>query len=638
MQTELKRFFDMSPDLLVIGTLDGYALHVSASWERVLGWTVKDMKEKQVAEFIHPDDLAKTLAATERLVEAGTGMMNFENRWRHKNDGWRWLMWTAAFSHEDGCLYAIARDVTEFRNMSARLLQSEQRLANAQKIANIGSWELDLSNSADIDSYPLHWSDQVFRIFGYEPGEIGVSTDNFFKAVHPEDREKVRAAVKKAVDTGSNYDIEHRIVLPDGSQRIVRELSYIERDETGKPKRMTGTVQDITEQKKLLVQLMNAQRLESVGRLTGGIAHDFNNMLAAMYANIEQMEKFIAADHGAFRFLKNIGATAKRAADLTSQLMAFSQQRILSPAVQNVNLLVSEATGILTRLIGEDIEMRVDLSPAARPVLADSSQIIQIILNLAINARDAMPHGGRLLIETSSIEVHDGFRVKVAPGVYTLLKVSDTGHGMDERTMGKIFDPFFTTKEPGRGTGLGLATVYGIVHQAGGEIIVDSEPGRGTSFEIYLPEAKSDLPNHTAAPVSAEPARGDGRMVLLVEDEGDLQEILKESLEDRGFKVLTARDGNQGIKLIEAHADQLDVLITDIVLPGVSGLELIRKMNSLGAKSKVICMSGYPSASGAPDVDLSGVCFMPKPFRVADLLEKIESLKSWSPGPTGRHL
>lgn len=525
----------------------------------------------------------------------------------------------------------MAKDIDHLKKVQARLQQSERRLNEAQKIANIGSWELDLSNLEDVNANPLYWSDQVFRIFGYEPGEIKVSNENFFNAVHPDDREKIKAAVDQTLETGQDYDIEHRILLPSGEERIVQERSHVLLDpENGKPIFLAGTVQDITDQKKIMHQLIEAQKMESIGRLAGGIAHDFNNMLASIYGSLELMEREISPDHSAHSQMKSLQTTAKRAAELTSQLLAFSRQQILSPSHQDLNVLVGEAHKILSRLIEKNIDIRLHLGQPVGAIEVDSTQIIQIILNLAINARDAMPGGGTLDITTGEVQMErtDPLRPQARPGRYAFLRVRDSGHGMDNDTLEKIFEPFFTTKKPGTGTGLGLSTVYGIVQQSGGIISVQSRVNQGSTFEIWFPLSTRLTPS---VPVSIVPPRapvvaGKNQLILVVEDEAELRTILQQTLELAGYRVLLAENGRTGLQMIESQGDHIDLLITDIILPGASGIDLIKTLRQSRPHLPVICVSGYSSADMRASLDLANVTFMQKPFHFSALTDQIHQL------------
>lgn len=377
----------------------------------------------------------------------------------------------------------------ELRETQERLRLSEQRLKTSQKITRVGSWELELVNPDDIDVNNLYWSDQTYVLFGYEPGTFKPSNERFFQSVHPDDRSAIKEAVLEALATGKNYDIEHRIVLPDGSIRFVHEISEVIMDpQTNKPLRMLGTVQDITEQRKLRDQLMIAQKMECVGRLSGSIAHDFNNLLCAIYSNIEALEKHTTSNETAERYLKNIRTAAERGTGLIRRLLTFSRRQNSKPSYHDLNDLLLEAYEMIGPLLGPRVELSLSLSPKVGKIPIDAGQLNQVIMNLALNARDAMPSGGTLHIATSEVQIKESQELDIKAGHYARLTVRDNGHGMSEDVLINIFEPLFTTKD--KGTGLGLPIVYGIVKQSGGHIVAESEPGKGTKFEIFLPACK----------------------------------------------------------------------------------------------------------------------------------------------------
>ena len=345
----------------------------------------------------------------------------------------------------------------ERKRAEVALRESEMRLARAQETAHLGSWELDLTNLQNVTENPLWWSDETYRIFGYEPRAVPVSNDLFFKAVPPEDVPRINAAVEGSLQHGLPYFIQHRVIRPDGSERIVEERSTVLRDPAGRPVRMVGTVLDVTERQRLEQQLRQAQKMEAVGRLAGGIAHDFNNLLTAILGSSELLLARLGLDHPDRIEAEEIRNAAMWAADLTRQLLAFSRQQVLDPQVLDLSEVVSDLDKMLRRLIRADVTFRTRFAPDLGAVRADPGQIGQVIMNLVVNACDAMPTGGTLTIETANIEVgagHEPDQVP-APGRYVVLTVSDTGHGMDAATRAHIFEPFFTTKERGKGTGPG---------------------------------------------------------------------------------------------------------------------------------------------------------------------------------------
>jgi two-component system, cell cycle sensor histidine kinase and response regulator CckA len=382
--------------------------------------------------------------------------------------------------------------------------------------------------------------------------------------------------------------------------------------------------QDVSERQLLEQQLRQAQKMEAIGRLAGGVAHDFNNLLMVIKGHTELLLDVLpVADH-VTRKIEQIDRSADRATALTRQLLAFSRMQVLQPRPMNLNSVVDEMGKLLPRLIGEDIELIVRASGDLGTIRADASQMEQIIMNLAVNARDAMPNGGKLIIETQNIELDHYYRDAhpiVQPGRYVLLSVSDNGTGMDAETQAHIFEPFFTTKEQGKGTGLGLATVYGVVKQSGGFVWVYSELGQGTTFKIYLPRVDEASAVIVGAPSPAQVLRGT-ETVLLTEDEQDVREVAREFLESAGYQVLQAASGEAALKLAAAHNGAIDLLVTDMVMPGMSGQELARKMRIVRQDLRVLYMSGYSEHAAEEAAKSEGSAVLAKPFSRGALLRK----------------
>jgi two-component system, cell cycle sensor histidine kinase and response regulator CckA len=387
--------------------------------------------------------------------------------------------------------------------------------------------------------------------------------------------------------------------------------------------------QDVGERQQLEEQLRQAQKMEAVGRLAGGVAHDFNNLLMVIKGHTELLLTALPPGDHTARKIELIDRAADRAASLTRQLLAFSRMQVLQPRVMSLGHVVEEIGKLIPRLIGEDIELVIRTVPNLGAIRADASQMEQVIMNLAVNARDAIPNGGRLLIETSNAELDHAYsnaRPVVQPGNYVLLAVSDTGTGMDAETRARIFEPFFTTKEQGKGTGLGLSTVYGVVKQSGGFVWVYSEVGKGTSFKIYLPRVDQPVENGAIANVVAEAPRGT-ETILLAEDETDVRELAREFLEAAGYTVIEARNGQEALKLAAEHSAEIDLLVTDLVMPGMTGQQLAALLQQAHAGLSVIFMSGY-SEHAATEAAQSGsaVRILTKPFNRGALLRAIREV------------
>ena len=445
--------------------------------------------------------------------------------------------------------------------------------------------------------------------------------------LHPDDRDRVLAA------HALPYEIDHQILefrfrRPDGSYLWVRDEKRLLRDAAGGPTEIVGSWTDVTQRIQLEEQLRTAQRLEAIGRLAGGVAHDFNNLLTVISGNGELLARALAPEASEQMLVGEIRDAGERAASLTRQLLAFSRSQVLAPQVLELNGAVARIEGMLRRLIGEDIELACALAPEAGFVRVDPGQLEQVIVNLAVNARDAMPRGGRLTLETHAGELdaarcleHPG----MAPGRYARLAVRDTGAGMSPEVRQRIFEPFFTTKPAGAGTGLGLATVHGIVAQSGGRIEVESEPGRGTCFTILLPSVDAPAPAAEQRPAPA-PARG-RETILLVEDEEGVRRIARIALESRGYRVLGAANGRAAVAVADQHGDEIDLLVTDLVMPGMSGRELADELRARRPELKVLFISGYvEDALARHGIVEEVVAFLHKPFSLAELAGKVREV------------
>jgi len=422
---------------------------------------------------------------------------------------------------------------------------------------------------------------------------------------------------------------EYRIQRPDGQIRWVQSKIKPFLSGKGNLVRIDGVISDITERKRLEEQLLHSQKLEGIGRLAGGIAHDFNNLLTAIGGHSELLLNSLESTSPLRWEIDEIRKAGERAAALTRQLLAFSRKQILEPRILDLNSAVANTEKLLRRLIGEDVDLVTLMASDLKPVKADPGQIEQVIINLAINARDAMPKGGKLTIETANVEVDDAYVQShgiVQAGHYVVLAVSDNGCGMNQEVQSHIFEPFFTTKEPGKGTGLGLSTVYGIVKQSGGYIWVYSEPESGTSFKIYLPQVEGEVELTAPVSVAPEAARG-GETILVAEDEDVVRRLILTVLGKQGYTVIEAMDGDEALQISAQHPGKIELLLTDTVMPRMSGPILSQRLKTARPETKVLYMSGYTNdAVVLHDMLESGVAFLQKPFRPDDLARKVREV------------
>jgi PAS domain S-box-containing protein len=492
----------------------------------------------------------------------------------------------------------------------------------------------------DIATGTLDWSDAAEAVLGHPLSAVRRDIAWWEEHIHPEDRARVGASLTAAVEgTATNWEDAYRFLRADRAYAHVVDRGHIIRGPDGKAAHMIGAVADVTEQheaaeelRRAEEQLRMAQRLEAVGQLAGGVAHDFNNVLTVIQSYAQMLRDDLGRGNPLQDDVDEITKAAERAASLTRQLLAFSRKQVLQPRVLDVNAVVTNMEKMLRPLVGIDVALATSLATDLRPVRADPGQLEQVVMNLVVNARDAMPDGGRVTIETANAVLDDAFAAAhgltgVPPGPYAMLAVHDTGHGMNEATRARIFEPFFTTKQQGKGTGLGLATVYGIVKQSGGYIWVYSEVGRGTVFKVYLPCARAgDLWEEGEGPLDG---RGVHRpaTVLLAEDEPALRAVARRALENHGYRVLEAGDGEEALALCARHDGTIDLLLTDVVMPRLGGPELAARVRPTRPELKVLYTSGYTEAGLSPRrrLDADGA-FLQKPYTPGALAEKVRAV------------
>ncbi|MEN3343301.1 MAG: hypothetical protein V7644_2705 [Actinomycetota bacterium] len=508
----------------------------------------------------------------------------------------------------------------------ARLGESEERFRALFECAPIGTALVDLEERIVSGNRALE------QLLGYGDDEL-LGRD--FRDLVPGDGAGGARRELLPID-GEPYDFEARLRRKDGAPVSGHVAVALVRDAQRRPRFGIVMVEDLSERRELEEQLRQAQKMEAVGELAGGIAHDFNNLLTIISGRARIALRSIGGDQDLRGDVEEIAAAADRAATLTGQLLAFGRRQVLQPRVFELNTVVGATERMLRRLIGEHIEVVLELAPAVGRVRADPRQVEQVIINLALNARDAMPAGGRLTIRTlqAALEEPGETDGAAASRDYVVLSLSDTGHGMDARIRSHIFEPFFTTKEPGKGTGLGLATVHGIVAQSGGELRVRSAPGMGSTFAVYLPRVEDAEEAPEQAPVPAAGALGGSETVLLVEDDGGVRALAEVLLSEVGYAVLAARDGNDALRIVERHEGSIDLLLTDVVMPGLGGVALAEEVRRMRPGIGVVYMSGYPGD------ELRGVTghagLVAKPFTLETLLRPVRGALDAAAAAQGR--
>ena len=538
-------------------------------------------------------------------------------------------------------------DITEQKCAQEALRESEERYRAFVEQSSEGIFRLEYDPPVPSDlpppeqyevalhrGYVAECNDAMAKMYGRSSAKelIGRPISEFFILHDPVTKQFMENFIRAGYRVS---DEESREVDARGQRKIFRNTMagvVVE----GHWVRTWGITRDVTERVQLEAQLRNAQQMEAIGRLAGGVAHDFNNILSIIMGHGELLLRASGFDDKARNGIEQIQRAADRAASLTQQLLAFSRKQVLQPAVLDLNEAVSDVQKMLSRVIGEDIELIASLHPSLMPVKADPGQVEQVLMNLAINARDAMPQGGRLTMETSNLQLsaEQGRDLDIPAGHYAMLKVTDTGHGMDAATLPHIFEPFFTTKPMGKGTGLGLSTVYGIVKQSGGSIQVESELARGTVFRVYLPAEHGPVQLNKRAAADANVAGG-SETILIAEDEPDLRELTRIFLRDYGYNVIEAGSAEQALQIAEVFAAPIHLLLTDVIMPGMSGRQLAERIHKKRPQTKIIYMTGYTDDMIVQHKVLEpGVNMLQKPFTRLDLAKKVRStLEDSNPDP-----
>lgn len=568
----------------------------------------------QWREMIYVDDRPAWDAAVEGVVAKRA--FQAEYRILLPDGSIRWLR-----SHAQTELSDTPLDL--LTGASIDITEAKELLMRFYKAFNVNPEPIIIN--AFSDGRYVDVNDSFLRVTGYRREEVLGCTARETKLWNrPEDRARYLQTLK---ETGSVRDLEIIFQTKAGAQRI--GLVSAELIDIGGEKCAIAVIRDITERSRLEVQLRQAQKMEAVGQLSGGIAHDFNNLLGVILGYSEILETQLEPNSRLHRSAEQIRKAGRRAASLTRQLLAFSRQQVLEPTVLCLNTIVADTEKMLRRLIGENIELRVELDPRLGRVRADQGQIEQIIINLAVNARDAMPQGGTLTIETVNFEADAGYASQHPPmsaGSFVLLSVKDAGVGMDAETQAHIFEPFFTTKGPGKGTGLGLATVYGVVKQSNGFIWVHSELGHGTTFEILLPRVEAPVVRVELETRSTSSSKGT-ETVLLVEDEESLRKLISEMLRTDGYVVLEATNAAEAIKIAREAGGGIDLLLTDVVMPGMNGSKLADELISVYPRIKILYMSGYTEfAVPLGDIVQQDRALLQKPFTRQSLARKLREV------------
>jgi two-component system, cell cycle sensor histidine kinase and response regulator CckA len=580
---------------------------------RVLGYEKAEFLQTTAADLYPQDARERGAPAADLAESARRGRFTIERALVRKDGSRFWgSVSTTAVRDREGRLLGFGRrlrDATERRETEEELSRNREALEAALEAAGLGTWEYD--HATGLDSMDR----RARMLFGLE-GDEPVTMARWLEAIHPDDRKRTLERWQRAIRECAPYSAEYRVVWPDGSVHWLTSVGRCLTDPaTGSPLQFTGVVLDLTQRRRTEEHLQESLRLEAVGRLAGGIAHDLNNMLAAILGFADLLVGSFEPDDPRASDVQQISLAANRSAGLTRQLLAFARREMIQPRPLDINTVVRHAQPLLPPLLGENVELELRLAPEPGVVNADARQIEQIVMNLVLNARDAMPQGGRVTIETGAVDVGAGAEAwrgddeRAPSGRFTMLSVTDTGHGMDAAVLQRIWEPFFTTKPAGRGTGLGLSSVYGAARQSGGFVWADSAPGRGTTVQVYWPEilAAPEAPPEPERPL---PLAGGSETVLVVEDEELVRALALRALRSFGYTCHQVRDAREALRLLEALEPPVDLVLTDVVLPDMSGGEFGDRLAREHPGTPVVYMSAYTDE----DVIRRGLLAEGRPF------------------------
>lgn len=633
---EITFYYDNAPIGLAVLDADLRFVRINKLLAEANGVRAAEHIGKTIEEIV-PDLAAQGRAIAAKILDTGEPLTDIEisgetaaqpGITRFWKEGW-YPIW-----RNDQTIFGfsvIAQEFTKTRQALEALKQSQQNLARAQKIGRLGSWEWDVVNQS------LTWSDELYRIFGVTH-DFPLTYASIETMLHPDDRAENQMRVQEALTT-DDTTFEFRIIRPDGAMRYIAQHIVSSREDTGAPLKLFGVMQDITERKladadreHLQRQLAQAQKMELVGQLAGGIAHEFNNLLAVILMRTELSLAQTAPATTLYHNLQTVYDTGQRAAELVRQLLGFAGKQIINPKVLDLNAIIEAFLPTLRKLTGDRIDLRWSAGAALWPVQIDQGQMEQVLTSLCTNARDAISGFGVITIETSNTMFGaDTVQMGVTPGDYIMLTVTDTGSGMNEKTLSHIFEPFFTTKEVGKGSGLGLPMVHGIVEQNLGQIKVSSKPGSGTTFTIYLPR-------HAEKPVATPSTRqhllrcGHGEAVLVVQDETMVLQLATEVLEFLGYEAFGVKTTSAALRWLADHHGSLSLLMTDLVLPEMSGVELARQMAAIQPGIRSIFLTDAPGDAVAELNEMAeDACFLQKPYSLQSLADTMRRVLGDAP-------
>jgi PAS domain S-box-containing protein len=626
------------PDAVAAVNQQGVIIQVNSQTEALFGYT-RDEVIGQRVEMLVPDRQRpqhhlhrEHFHQQPKIRRMGSGLDLYGRR----RDGSEFpveISLSPVATNDGTMVLSVIRDISDRKRIEEELRRVNEELDRRKSrelrdSQNRLSLIVDSSQDAiigkNLEGIVTHWNKGAQHMYGYTGQEM---IGKPISVLCPTDRTDEIPAILDKIRNGKQVEYFESIRVTKDKRNLHVSISVSPiLDVEGKVVGASTIARNITAQKKIEDQLRQSQKMEAVGRLAGGVAHDFNNLLGIVTACSELLRSRVGSEN--LEYIDNIREASKRGASLTRQLLAFSRRQPLQTQLLDLNERLREVSKLLRPLMGDDVEIALLPRSAAAVVEADPGQLDQIVINLAANARDAMPRGGKLIIETAVFDFDDSFAHEhsMIAGRHVMLAVSDNGTGMDEATRSRIFEPFFTTKEMGKGSGLGLATVYGIVKQSGGHVSVYSEPGHGTTFKIYLPSADHKMGTAPAAEPKALPRRREGTTILLAEDDATMRRLTRKMLEEHGYQVLEAEDGTSALRVIGSHPGSIDLIFTDVVMKGMNGPELVLRLIDSHPAMKVVYMSGYTGELVANHGIDRGIRLLEKPFTRSDLLETLEAV------------
>ena len=624
------------PDAVVAVNQQGVIIQINSQTEALFGYTRDEMIGQSVDMLVperqrgahhgHRTDYY----ARPKIRRMGSGL-DLHGKRRDGSEFPVEISLSPVATGNGAMVLSVIRDISDRKRIEEELRRANEELERRKtrelrdsqnRLALIADWSQDAIIGKNLDGIITHWNKGAEAMYGYSASEI---IGRNISILCPPDRPDEIPGILAKIRRGERVEYFESVRITKDGRRLNMSVSVSPiRDVDGKIVGASAIGRNITAQKKVEDQLRQSQKMEAVGRLAGGVAHDFNNLLGIVTACTELLRGRVDGD--SLEYVDNIREASKRGAALTRQLLAFSRRQPVQAQILDLNERLKEVSKLLRPLMGDDVDIVLPSGAAGAIVEVDPGQLDQIVMNLAVNSRDAMPNGGKLIIETGMYDLDENFAREhsMTPGRYVMLAVSDNGTGMDETTRTRIFEPFFTTKETGKGSGLGLATVYGIVKQFGGHIWVYSEVGRGTTFKIYLPSAEHKIGTGAEARAESLPARRDGVTILLAEDDPMMRKLTRKMLEEHGYEVLEAEDGTTALKVIGAEDGAVRLVLTDVVMKGMSGPELVLKLIDSHPDLKVVYMSGYTGELVNGQGLQEGIRLLEKPFTRAALLKVID--------------